>query len=274
MGFTILSASFISQSSHHFDHYHDCHQLFFVTRGTANIQINNTISTAKSGDLVVISRFSHHRIVEQSADYQRYVLQLSPDFSTGYEPVRTVSFTLFNRPAVFQNILSVGAQQSQFRQIFEAIMLQMRTRELLYTQLLDLLVQQLFIHIYRQLPAHLRTTDGNCFEIVYQIQNRFQNEYATQFCLQALATEYGISPSYLSHLFKKATGNSVMGYLLSCRIAAAQKHLTETDMPIKEIIAACGFSDCSNFSRTFHRITGFSPTQFRLQCRSTNSIPF
>ena len=38
-----------------------------------------------------------------------------------------------------------------------------------------------------------------------------------------------------------------------------------TDMRIGEIVEHCGFSDSSNFSRTFRAVTGLSPSEFRKQ---------
>jgi len=43
--------------------------------------------------------------------------------------------------------------------------------------------------------------------------------------------------------------------------------LAETDWEIGTIVEECGFSDNSNFSRTFKKTTGLSPTEFRKQFR-------
>ena len=56
-----------------------------------------------------------------------------------------------------------------------------------------------------------------------------------------------------------------MGYLQSCRMAAAKKYLAETDLEVGAIVDKCGFSDSSNFSRSFKRVTGSTPTKFRAQ---------
>ena len=61
----------------------------------------------------------------------------------------------------------------------------------------------------------------------------------------------------------KDTGMSVMEYLLSCRMASAKRMLAGTQMGIGEIVERCGFSDNSNFSRTFKALNGMSPTDFR-----------
>ncbi len=54
-----------------------------------------------------------------------------------------------------------------------------------------------------------------------------------------------------------------MEYLKSCRMANAKQMLAETDYSIGEIVEKCGFSDNSNFSRTFKNLTDLSPSDFR-----------
>ena len=76
-----------------------------------------------------------------------------------------------------------------------------------------------------------------------------------------------LSPSHMSHLFKKITGRSVMGYLLDCRMAKAKQLLTHTDDTIAEIVEKIGFADSSNFSRTFKAVTGKTPRDFRRENR-------
>lgn len=58
-----------------------------------------------------------------------------------------------------------------------------------------------------------------------------------------------------------------MEYLQACRVSAAKRYLTTTDLPIKEIVGRCGFSDESNFSRMFREKTGGTPSQFRQRYR-------
>ena len=131
--------------------------------------------------------------------------------------------------------------------------------------MLNLLTQQLLIFIYRQLPEVFAVFDENSFDTVQQIQRRMEMDFHERFSLAALSEEYGLSVSYLSHLFKRITGSSVMGYLQSCRIAAAKRYLAETSAEIGTIVEKCGFTDASNFSRTFRQLTGFTPSGFRRQ---------
>ena len=263
MAAVVLSADFSDRISIKQTHYHDGYQLLFITRGTANVYVNNAVQKASAGDLLIFSRLEHHAVKDQSRDYQRFTLELAPDISaTDREGYRVYSI-LFNRPSGFCNLVDMRDQQAEVYRIFEAIHREVQTIEPMGEEMQRLLVQQLLICIYRQARDTFSVMEGAGFELVYPVQMRFHQQFQRQFSLQALAEELNISASYLSHVFKSTTGSSVMGYLQSCRIAEAKKCLAQTNMRIGEIVEHCGFTDSSNFSRTFRTLTGLSPSAFR-----------
>ena len=263
MDTAVLTVDYSDHISIKQTHHHDCHQLLFVTRGTVDVYVNNIRHRVSAGDLVIFSRLEHHAVTSQSQDYQRYILELRPDLSAMSSDGYRVYSILFNRPVGFSNILHVQKEQDRFCRMFEDIYWESQNQYPMGEDMLDLLVRQLLISIYRQMQDAFSAMEGDCLELVYQIQQRFHREFQKQYRLAELAEGYNISVSYLSHLFKTATGMSVMGYLQSCRIAEAKKCLAETNMRVGEIVEHCGFSDDSNFSRTFRNVTGLSPSDFR-----------
>ena len=259
----LLSADFYNGVSIKQPHYHDCHQILYVTGGSAQIRVNEAQYQVKAGDLVIFSRLEQHAVTGQSWDYQRYVLKIAPELPAGSEQTYRIYAILLNRPKGFYNVIDVQQQQEAVSSLFERILREWNDAQPMQEALLDLLVQQLLIYGYRRIPEVFSAMEDGGLELVQQIQTQFQRDYKNTITLHDLAQTYNISSSYLSHLFKKATGSSVMGYLQSCRIAAAKKYLAETNLRIGEIVEQCGFSDTSNFSRTFRSTTGLSPTDFR-----------
>ena len=75
----------------------------------------------------------------------------------------------------------------------------------------------------------------------------------------------GLSPSHLSVRFKKSTGYSPLQYFTQLKIQRACQYLDHTDMEIKEISAALGFSDPLYFSRVFNKLMKASPKRYRLR---------
>ena len=263
MASIVISANFAHQRSHKSHHFHDCHQILYIMKGSAGIEVNGIQHTAKAGDLVLFSRFEQHAVTSSSTDYQRCVLQIAPQAPSNTEVWRKLFSILSNRPVGFSNILPVQDSEQEVLRLLRLMVSEKEHPAPYSDQMLDLLMQELLICIYRHYPDPLSTVDDDCLAIVTQIQSRFESDCQPRYSLTVLAEEYGFSVSYLSHLFKKITGKSVMGYLQSCRIAAAKKYLAETTLGIGRIVELCGFTDSSNFSRTFRRTTGCSPTEFR-----------
>ena len=83
--------------------------------------------------------------------------------------------------------------------------------------------------------------------------------------LSELAREAGLSVSYFSERFKSSTGVSPHQYLLRLRICKAKKLLEETESPVIDIAAECGFQTQQHFARIFRRLTRRSPTEYRRQ---------
>ena len=73
----------------------------------------------------------------------------------------------------------------------------------------------------------------------------------------------GVSPSYVSRVFRRYTGMALWDYVNSFRIARARELLEHSDMTVTEIAFAAGFNEPAYFSRMFRKFTGKSPRHFR-----------
>ncbi len=250
-------------------HFHDdCHQIIFITSGAADFVINKRSYCAKAGNIVIISRFENHAITDQSPDYQRYILQISPNVHATENKLYSL---FFNRPSGFTNVIDVNSQYEYFHSLFSAMVEEGKNNESLKSEMLELLVEQLIIKVYRIKQDNFWYPEENT-DLIFQIQRRFERHCERAYSLRKLAEEFHISSSTLSHSFKKATGFSVFEYLTACRFAMAKNYLCSTNMPVCEIIEQCGFSGSSNFSRSFKKLEGITPLEFRKQSRSKKEV--
>jgi AraC family transcriptional regulator len=85
----------------------------------------------------------------------------------------------------------------------------------------------------------------------------------SQVTLAALADVVALSPGHFARAFREATGVAPHRYLVERRVERAKLLLRQSDLPITEIAARIGCSSHSHFSVLFHRVTGFTPRQFR-----------
>ncbi len=92
----------------------------------------------------------------------------------------------------------------------------------------------------------------------------FLHEYChDEVTLAEVAATVGVHPVYLARVFRQHFHCSVGEYVRRLRIETACRQMTQTEASLVEIAHAVGFYDQSHFTRTFKRITGLTPAEFR-----------
>jgi len=85
--------------------------------------------------------------------------------------------------------------------------------------------------------------------------------------LEATAAQAGLSAWHFLRLFARVVGVTPHQYLLRARLRKAARMLAADATPVTEIALEAGFADLSNFVRSFHRVAGLPPRQFRHAAR-------
>ena len=101
------------------------------------------------------------------------------------------------------------------------------------------------------------------YEKIEKIIAFLKAHYKENFSIKELSEKIEISPYYLSHLFKKEMGISVMKYRDYLRIITAKEMLQNTNLTITNIAFSLGWNDSNYFSYIFKKETGLSPSNFR-----------
>lgn len=78
-----------------------------------------------------------------------------------------------------------------------------------------------------------------------------------------LAGILNYNKSYLFRQFKASTGQTIMAYFTAMKLEEAKRLLRENDLTVAEISAHLSFDTPNYFSKTFRRVTGLSPTEYR-----------
>lgn len=102
---------------------------------------------------------------------------------------------------------------------------------------------------------------------VKRIINYIQIKYSEPIRVDDIAHACGFERSYLTKLFKEATGYTLQEYLLAYRMKQAGKMLTQSLHPIQYIAYAVGYGDAFTFSKAFKRHTGLSPSEYQKEHR-------
>jgi AraC family transcriptional regulator len=82
-------------------------------------------------------------------------------------------------------------------------------------------------------------------------------------CLDDLADTAGVSKFHFSRLFRTKTGFTPAAFLTNLRMQLARRLLTTTDLRVKEVASACGYTSHAAFNAAFRRWNSQPPRAFR-----------
>ena len=89
------------------------------------------------------------------------------------------------------------------------------------------------------------------------------SNYKEDLSVEHIAAFCNVSTSYLHKIYSSAYGIGPSESLLNRRIYKARDLLVNSNLPLSEIAAECGFNSQSYFSDCFKRKVGITPKEFR-----------
>ena len=98
-----------------------------------------------------------------------------------------------------------------------------------------------------------------CRDVSSFIRENYQNPDLN---ISQTGLHFDLTPAYLSALFKKETGESLLGFITQVRLDAAKKLLMQ-GQSVTHIAEQCGFRDSSTLIRVFKKSTGLTPGQYK-----------
>ena len=96
-----------------------------------------------------------------------------------------------------------------------------------------------------------------------QVKESLRENFSTPPGLDELAKTVHVHPTHLARVFRKFERCTVGDYIREVRINYARQRMLGSSEPLVEIALAAGFADQTHFTRSFKRITGMTPTEFR-----------
>lgn len=108
-------------------------------------------------------------------------------------------------------------------------------------------------------PSRFSDTD-RVFRCQWLIRNNLEDPALS---VESLAQELRCSARHLSKVFHEQVGERIIEQISRLRLQSAMEALRSTQLSVKEIAGACGYSDANYFARVFRQSTGRTPQQFR-----------
>ncbi|MBV9035772.1 MAG: helix-turn-helix transcriptional regulator [Acidobacteriaceae bacterium] len=107
--------------------------------------------------------------------------------------------------------------------------------------------------------AHQRKAAHTYESVCLYIQENFQNSLTRE----SVAKHFGLAPNHVSRLFHQQGQSKFHDYLNAVRMRRSKFMLRNYKMSLKEVAAACGYSDVAYFCRMFKKNTNGTPTEYR-----------
>ncbi|NHN34264.1 helix-turn-helix transcriptional regulator [Paenibacillus agricola] len=105
--------------------------------------------------------------------------------------------------------------------------------------------------------------DSQYINIAHQMIQMVQDRYEQDISLESCAAQLKFHPVYLSRVFKKEVGVTFIEYLIDYRMNMAKMWLKDTNLKITEIAERLNYTNSTGFIRTFRKVTGMTPGQYR-----------
>lgn len=120
--------------------------------------------------------------------------------------------------------------------------------------------------VFQGLCAAVRE-QGHYSKVVLHAAYYIRCHYADDISLPDVARYANVTATYLSSHFKENTGMALRDYITATRLERARSLLAHGEQKVAEVAQAVGFYDVKYFTRTFKRLTGRSPAEYRAAMR-------
>ena len=134
-------------------------------------------------------------------------------------------------------------------------------------QLILLAIENLLISLYRNFSKLTKKPcsykHGISYDIVYEILEYMQENISNKLTIKDITDTLKISKTGISTLFKENMGDSIISYFNKMKIDTAKVMIREKKYNMSQIANYLGYDSIHIFSRSFKRITGMTPTEYK-----------
>ncbi|WP_352397906.1 AraC family transcriptional regulator [[Clostridium] aminophilum] len=259
-------------------HFHEEIEIMLCTSGEGVFFIEPNTYPLHRGQLFLISSSTLHRSVAND-EYRCMVFHILPSVLENISSPQSDFFRDSNYSGLIATLSEeetaemsgqIAALSRDFGDGFGADIRQMIA---LYQFLLSFHEKKSHLMLTAEDDGSIHFNSGHLGTVsIHKVISYIQDHLAEPMSLQSVSSDLFMSKYYLSHNFKKATGFSVMEYVIYCRILRARS-LLRAGMNVQTVGETVGFASNEHFIRTFKKITHITPKQYAIHYRRVNQEP-
>ncbi len=250
------------QSKRFLIHSHPYYELHFFIAGDVEMFFaGQTLLARPFGMTLIPPDVPHGLRVLSTRPYERYTVHFTEDLIS--EECRGILLQIFRTdrfPARNNHLPSLGSTNilHVFQELIRMCALPKEERDLLAPAMIQSLLTSVYVNMLDIVPMPER--EENAAVTVQEIRNYLDIHYIEKLTLDQLAAVFFCSKGYLNTVFRREMSMSVMQYVTHRRLQYA-KALIENGYTAINACGIAGFSDYSNFYRSYTKHFNVSPSQ-------------
>lgn len=256
-------------------HYHDFTEIVIVLQGSAVHYVGGNELLVSAGDIFVLQGYQKHafkdasniEIVNVMFNMKKTKHFLNVDTFKkipGYKALFILEPQIRNTHQS-KHILRLSRKQlARVEFIVNTMSLEQELEEIGHKTIIKDKLEELIIYLSREYSKS-NAKEAIALIRISSIIDFMEANFKEELDLNQLADISCMSVRNFQRIFKKATGQSPIDYLIQVRLQKAKYFLRETLMPISEIAIETGFNDNNYFSREFKKVLGVPPSLYRMR---------
>lgn len=255
-------------------HWHYAIEIIYVLKGTLEVYINSVKYEIHQGQLEIINVDEVHHL-HSKENNKILVFHIDPYFfEKYYSDIKNMFFYTKSSSLHSQS----SEEYDELRTYLSRILCEVVQKQEDYDEEIEDLLVKLLYHLinnfnYLIYEKEELKDDANQLQRYHSISKYIFNNYNNNITLKDIANNEFLSPQYLSHEIKYATGYSFTDLINLTRVEESIKLLLDTDKTISEISEEVGFSHTRYFNKNFKLHYKVTPLQFRKRYK-TNGVQF
>lgn len=252
-------------------HWHNSIEILYVLRGSIKVTIDTDSFEILEKELEIINVDEAHRIYSNE-DNKVLIFNIDPYFfEKYYKDINNIFF--------YTNTTDDGAQEGEeydfFRNFLAKLLCEAVQKLDDYDKEIESILIDLLYHLinnFHYLTYEKEELKEKTEQLAryHRISKYIFNNYDSNITLQEIAKKEFLSPHYLSHEIKYATGNSFTDLVNQTRVEESVKLLLDTDLSISDISDEVGFSHVRYLNKNFKNYYGCTPLQYRKKNKLTD----
>lgn len=254
------------------EHKHNFYEIIFVEKGTGDHILNDARIPYEAGDVFILRPEDGHYF--EIKEFTKFIFlkfneQLFTEKLAGSKTAKWLETTqtlLQTASTINGNIVKDEVDKIHLHYLFQILLCEFSnncaySRELL----LELFggVMMLLARAQSTVQFGLECPSNTEIDKLSQILSftRMHALNPEKMKIDNIASQFNMSPNYISIYVKKHSGQSIQQHIIQTKIKTASQLLKNGRYNINEIALKLGFSDASHFNKIYKKYTGASPKQ-------------